>query len=174
MNFETLAQFEGNFTAIATVGGVGVLLGVICLIAKHNPKDDKVVCLVSSIVNQTFIAITFVGVVTISINLAIYLPQISQTDYDEDVKSHIGDLVDEQTKALTKLYNAPSVAQKTLTQEIEALGPQQAGNSEEIAAIVRRHIPVPIRLHELVFETDIGIISCVVDGRYHCSIDNLE
>jgi hypothetical protein len=71
-----LLNLGTSFEFLATVGSIGWLLTVYCLIDKFDKKKDKLIHLLSDIVNATFAVITLVAAISIAVNLSIRLPDV--------------------------------------------------------------------------------------------------
>ena len=77
--YEVLFSELITLQLVLGVGSVGWLLGILCLFIRFRPGDSWL-CLASDIVSKTFVAITVIGVLSLSIHIAVYLPKLSQKE----------------------------------------------------------------------------------------------
>jgi hypothetical protein len=99
---------EHHFVLVG-IGAIGVVLGVSCLYLRHKDVEApwaRRLCLFSDILNTTFVSITVVGVLTVSFQLAIHLPDLARA---KDIPGEVD---------LTELNEG----QTRISSEIAALG----------------------------------------------------
>ena len=83
MEMKDVIVFFEQFYIVVGVGGIGILLGVLSLLLRY--KEIKTIwarrlCLASDILNTSFVSLTVVGVLVVSLNLAIHLPDLARTN----------------------------------------------------------------------------------------------
>ena len=94
---ETFLDFFTNGASLLVVaGGLGWLLGVTCILLRYNevktPAAHRVI-LLNDVISKTFVTITFVGVLVLSVQLAVHLPISHRlVDGQEGIESTIQSL----------------------------------------------------------------------------------
>lgn len=91
---DKVIELAGTYYVVVGSGSIGILLGVCSLCIRYR-KVRKLwarrVCLASDILNTTFVSITVVGVMTVSFELAIHLPDLARSQ-DIPEKVDLADL----------------------------------------------------------------------------------
>lgn len=89
---EKFIEFDGIFNVAVGVGGIAVLLGIWSLWLRYREVRApwaRRLCLVSDILNTTFVSITVVGVLTVSFSLVIHLPALARSTEISDLEGKI-------------------------------------------------------------------------------------
>lgn len=88
------------YYVVVGFGSIGILLGVSSLCLRYREVKKlwaRRICLISDILNTTFVSITVVGVLTVSLELAIHLPDLARSqDISENV--NLADLTKGQSE----------------------------------------------------------------------------
>lgn len=117
-----------SFNFLAGVGSIGWLLTVYCIWDKFDSKKDKVIHLLSDIVNATFAVITVVAAVSIAVNFSIRLPDIISNRLAGDIRRAAG----------SKTAEVPPPAAVTLGDEIARLSRSGKLNNASLSEVLRR------------------------------------
>ena len=140
---ETVGEFflTENVHFVLVVGGLGWILGICCLLLRYNDVQRpwvQRVCLLDDIMSKAFVSITVVGVVSLSIQVALNLPTLARTsDIPEDVD--LGEL---------------TTGQETILQAVESISIPEpndltglnAGQEAILRAVEGIAIPEPVDL----------------------------
>lgn len=79
---EKVITFLGAYNLVVAIGGIGASLGVLALYLRHKDITApwaRRLCLVSDMLNTAFVSATVVGVLTVSFQLAIHLPDLARS-----------------------------------------------------------------------------------------------
>ena len=123
----TTLNYGTSMAFLATVGSIGWALTVYCLVDKFDRKKDKLIHLMSDIVNATFAAITLVAAVAVAVNLSIRLPDVISVRLAQDIHNLA------PTK-LTTVQPAPA----TLADEILLLSREKKLTDASLTAVLQR------------------------------------
>lgn len=140
-----------SFELVAAVGSIGWILGIACLFVKFDRKKDSKICLVSDLVGKTFVAITFVGVLMLTIEFAIYLQrgQTAQTGAPDWVST----VLDGQSNIMTEIVNLPAPEPESIAQIIDNIVQRDGRISDARLTEVVRNGLGPASTDSLVFRT---------------------
>lgn len=193
-------ELAGNYSAVAAIGGIGALLGVASLLLRHKEIRApwaRWFCLFSDILNTTFVSITVVGVLTVSFELAIHLPNLARSQ-DIPEKIDLGDLATGQSEIKKEIRELggpipPSVDLsglatreeiRTLIREadrrnlhsiISDLHKTQTLNEQSLARAVGRVLGNMGAYESIILGGNLpeagGNWKCHNDGAFQCTID---
>ena len=101
MDMDKIITFFSEYELVVYAGGIGVVLGVWSLWLRYRDVQERWarrLCLASDILNTAFVSITFLGMVTVSFELAIHLPDLARSaDIKEPETVDLSDLTKGQT-----------------------------------------------------------------------------
>lgn len=98
-------ELAGNYSAVVAIGGIGALLGAWSLWLRYREvraQWARRLCLFSDVLNTTFVSITVVGVLTVSFELAIHLPNLSRSQ-DVPERVDLGNLTAGQSDIIEEI-----------------------------------------------------------------------
>ena len=165
---ETVGEFflTENVHFVLVVGGLGWILGICCLLLRYNDVQRpwvQRVCLLDDIMSKAFVSITVVGVVSLSIQVALNLPTLARTsDIPEDVD--LGELTTGQETILQAVESISipepndltglNAGQEAILQAVESISIPEpndltglnAGQEAILRAVEGIAIPEPVDL----------------------------
>ena len=125
-----------SFEFVAAVGSIGWVLGILCLFARFDRKKGSKICLVSDLVGKTFIAVTFVGVIALTIEFAVYLSRSEAAQAAS--QNRIAVVLAGQDGIRNEIANLPLPVPESIGQAIDAAVQREGKISDEaLTAIVR-------------------------------------
>lgn len=94
---DKIMEIDGAYEVVLGLGGFAAFLGVLSLFLRYRKMETPLarrICFASDLLNTTFVSITVVGVLTVSFQVAIYVPR----DLNETKTEILADL--SEVKAL--------------------------------------------------------------------------
>ena len=115
--WQELVSVALSFEAVAAFGSIGWIFAILCIFIKFDKKKDSKMCMIGDVVKSTFSAVTFIGVITLSVQFSIYL-QNSQVAQIEEQK-HVASMVKMQDQIVTAITRPTLHKAETIAQAID-------------------------------------------------------
>ena len=120
MEMDKIITFFSEYELVVYAGGIGVVLGVWSLWLRYKDVQEswaRRLCLASDILNTAFVSITVLGIVTVSFELAIHLPDLARSaDIKEPETVDLSDLTKGQTSNKIEIERLQQLIQELIAQ----------------------------------------------------------
>ena len=132
---DNIITFFGEHHFVLGIGAIGVVLGVWSLYLRYKDVEARWarrLCLFSDILNTAFVSITVVGVLTVSFQLAIHLPDLARA---KDIPGEVE--LTELTEGQTRISSEIAALGGSIPSEVDLAGlvEAQTENNEKIEGL---------------------------------------
>ena len=117
MIWQELVSVALSFEAVAAFGSIGWIFAILCNFIKFYKTKDSKVCLLGEMVKSTFLTVTFVGVVTLSVQFSIYLQKSQAAQIEE--RKDVANMTKNQSLIVTAITRITTIEAETIAQQID-------------------------------------------------------